>query len=213
MTGPLLDGLLVVHVAFGVVAVLAGLVAIGTEKGGLTHRRAGKGYVVSMAVVVTTAFPLAVAIGSAFLFAIAIFSGYLVLSGYRVLSRKRGVPAEVSRLDWLAVGGMVVAGVGMIGWGTFHSLQGSIGVSPALAVFGTIGLALAGQQVRRFRSGTDEPRAWLTSHITFMGAAYIATVTAAATVNLVMLPPLARWLGPTVVGTPLIAIAVNRYQV
>jgi len=45
-----------------------------------------------------------------------------------------------------------------------------------------------------------------------MGGAYIATVTATITVNLTMVPALVRWLGPTVIGTPLIFYAVSRYQ-
>jgi hypothetical protein len=45
-----------------------------------------------------------------------------------------------------------------------------------------------------------------------MGAGYIATVTAAGTVNLTMLPEPLRWLGPTAVGTPLIVYAVQTYE-
>ena len=50
----LLDGLLGVHIASGAVALLAGLVAAVTEKGGRRHVRAGRTYIASMAVVVTT---------------------------------------------------------------------------------------------------------------------------------------------------------------
>lgn len=45
-----------------------------------------------------------------------------------------------------------------------------------------------------------------------MGGGYIATVTAAVTVNLTMLPPLVRWLGPTAVGVPFIFYGIRKYQ-
>lgn len=204
--------LLLLHVAAGLVAVLAGLGAILTEKGGRRHVRAGRVYVATMAFVVVSAVPLAVAGDSVFLFTIALFTGYLLFAGYRVLDRKRGVPEEVERLDLVAVCGMVVAGLGMIAWGGYNSLVGQVGISPALVAFGTIGIALAGQQARRFRRASGERMGWFFQHLAFMGGAYIATVTAAATVNLGMLPPLARWLGPTAVGVPAILLATRRYR-
>lgn len=42
------------HIAAGVVALIAGGVAMASEKGGDRHRRAGRFYVRSMAVVVVT---------------------------------------------------------------------------------------------------------------------------------------------------------------
>lgn len=207
-----LTGLLALHVAAGLVAVLAGLGAILTEKGGHRHVRAGQVYVGTMAFVVVSALPLAVAGGSVFLFTIAVFTGYLLFAGYRVLDRKRGVPAEVAALDWLAVGGMLVAGAGMIAWGGYNSLVGTVGISPALVAFGTIGVVLAAQQARRFRRPATERMGWFYQHLAFMGGAYIATVTASATVNLTMLPPLVRWLGPTAVGVPAILLTTRRYR-
>ena len=70
MLPTLLDGLLGVHVAAEAVALLAGLVAAVTEKGGCHHVRAGRTYVASMAVVVTTALPLAAVDADYFLFSI-----------------------------------------------------------------------------------------------------------------------------------------------
>lgn len=212
MIGRALTGLLALHVVAGIVAVLAGLVAILTEKGGPRHVRAGQVYVGAMAFVVVSAVPLSVAAGSVFLLTIAIFTGYMVFAGYRVLGRKRGVPEEVERLDWLAVAGMLVAGAGMIGWGGYNSVRGAPGIYPALVAFGAIGIALAGGQANRFRRSSNRRMEWFYQHIAFTGGAYIATVTAAATVNLAVLPPLARWLGPTAVGVPAILLTTRRYR-
>jgi len=211
MLSGVLDGLLWVHVAAGAVALLAGLVAIGTEKGGRRHVRAGRTYVASMAVVVTTALPLAAVNANYFLFSIAVFSGYLVFSGWRTLSRKRPEPGVAAPVDWAANLAMIGFGLAMVGLGGADLLDGD-GLGVALVVFGAIGLALAGSQVRSIYSPPEDPREWFSRHIVFMGAGYIATVTAAVTVNLVMLPPVLRWVGPTLVGTPLIAVAVARYE-
>jgi hypothetical protein len=205
------DGTLVVHVAAGVVALLAGAGALLTAKGGPRHIRAGKTYVLAMAVVVGTAFPLAVVDDDAFLFAIAVFSGYLVFTGYRVLSRKRPTPGEAAPVDWAAHLVMVAFGVAMVALGANDVLAGD-GLGWALASFGAIGLVLALREIRSIVVPAEDPRAWFFKHIVFIGGGYIATVTAAVTVNLTMLPPLVRWLGPTAVGTPLLLLTTVRYR-
>jgi len=206
-----LTAVLWVHVAAGVVALGAGAAAIATAKGGGRHVRAGKTYVLAMGVVVTTAVPLSAVDADAFLFAIAVFSGYLVLTGYRVVSRKRPAPGEASPVDWAAHLTMVVFGLAMLVLGALDVRAGD-GLGWALASFGGIGVALAGREIRSIRHPPADPMAWFFGHIVFMGAGYIATVTAAVTVNLTMVPPLARWLGPTVVGTPLIVVTTVRYR-
>jgi hypothetical protein len=211
MRASILDATLGVHVAAGVLALLAGALALGTAKGGRRHRRAGRAYVASMAVVVVTAIPLALADGNYFLFTVAVFSGYLVLNGYRVLSRKRPVPGEAAPLDWAAHLSMVGVGVAMVGLGG-RSLLGGDGPGVVLVVFGGIGLVLAGREIRAVYRPPESPREWFYRHLAFMGGGYIATVTAAVTVNLGMLPPLVRWVGPTAVGTPAIVLAVLWYR-
>lgn len=206
-----LEAILVVHVAAGALALVAGAGAIATEKGGRRHVRAGRTYVLGMAVVVVTALPLSAVEADYFLFAIAVFSGYLVLTGYRVLSRKRPTPGEAAPVDWAAHLTMIAFGLAMLALGAADVMAGD-DLGWALATFGGIGLVLAGREVRSIRTPADDPRAWFFEHIVFMGAGYIATVTAAVTVNLTMLPPLVRWLGPTLVGTPAIVLTTVKYR-
>jgi hypothetical protein len=68
-------------------------------------------------------------------------------------------------------------------------------------VFGAIALLLAGGDIVQFRRPPAEPRWWWFAHMRNMLAAYIAVVSAFSVVNLTFLPPVTRWLWPTVVGT------------
>ena len=163
-----------------------------------------------MSIVVVSAVPLAVWIGSRFLLAIAVFSGYLVFSGYQIIRRRRRRTDGPTPQDYLLQGSMLSAGAVMIAAGGVQSLSESVELGPVLVVFGVIGVVLAVRELRTLRQERGTP--WIDRHITYMGGGYITMVTAAVTVNLAMLPPLARWLGPTAVGTPLIVYAVNRYR-
>ncbi|MWV64298.1 hypothetical protein GRS48_05590 [Halorubrum sp. JWXQ-INN 858] len=206
------DPLLAVHVLAGVVALGAGLAAMATAKGRPRHNAAGRAYVASMAVVVVTALPLAIRIDSAFLLAVAVFSGYLVFAGYREVRRRRARLTDPTPADWAGHGTMVAVGAAMVVLGVHGTVTGTVELAPVLAVFGAIGGGAAGFTLRRFRTPLADRTPWIERHIGFMGGAYIATVTAAVTVNLTAVPPLARWLGPTLVGVPLIVYATRRYR-
>lgn len=198
------------HVAAGVVAIGSGLVAIATTKGGPRHRRAGRWFVQSMAVVVVTTLALLAADPSAFrvfLALVAVFSGYLAFSGYRVLSRKHPTDA-VGRVDYAAAGTVIVACLALGGWGVRGVLAGdTFGV--VMTVFGAIGLAFGVVDLRGFRE--NDRIEWTTAHLQRMLGAYVATVSAVSAVNLTPALGIVAWLWPTVVGVPLIAYASNRY--
>lgn len=201
-----------IHILAGIVALVAGLVAIVTTKGGSRHNTAGKTYVYSMGVVVVTAVPLAILIESWFLLAIAVFTGYLVFAGVRVISRRRSRTERIELVDTIGHGGMLLAGTGMVLAGAIDTVVGISGLGPVLIVFGGVGIGLALRELRTLRKPLPEQIPWFRRHIGFMGGAYIATVTAAITVNLSMLPPLARWLAPTLIGVPCIIYATRKYE-
>jgi len=199
------------HIAAGTVAVLAGLGALVTEKGGLRHRQAGKSFVVAMGVVVVTTVLLAVFDPTSFrlfLVLVAVFSGYLAFSGYRVLSRKR--PAdEVALVDWVAASAVVLACLALGGWGITRLVEGAtFGV--VLVVFGGIGLGFAYLDVRSFR--TDEGGEWMVAHLQRMIGAFVATISAVSAVNLTDTLGVVAWLWPTVALTPLIVYWSRKYE-
>jgi uncharacterized membrane protein len=201
-----------IHIAAGFLALFAGLGAIVTQKGGQRHRRSGRVYVGAMAVVSGTAlalFPMDPSFDRGFLSLIAVFSFYFAFSGYRVLSRKR--PADdPGTVDWAAVSLLGLASAGLFVLGAVQYVGGS-GFATVLLVFGGIGTVFAVSDVRKLRADVDRG-AWVSEHLTRMGAGYIATVTAFSTVNFLFLPVVARWLWPTLVGTPLLFVAASRYE-
>ncbi|SEL39899.1 DUF2306 domain-containing protein [Haloferax larsenii] len=207
------DATLGIHIVAGFTALFAGLGAIATKKGGRRHRRAGRIYVLGMAVVAVTSLVLFVIepdLGRTFLALLAVFSYYFVFSGDRVLSRKR--PADTpQRLDWIAVGLLTLSGVGLLGLGWYFLTNGSE-FGTIMLVFGALAVGAGVQDIRKFRSEESTPREWFYEHISRMGTAYIATVTAFSAVNFDFFPVVAAWLWPTFLGTPLIYFTIRKYK-
>ncbi|ELK47516.1 hypothetical protein D320_20234 [Haloferax sp. BAB-2207] len=207
------DATLGVHILAGFAALFAGFGAIVTTKGGRRHRRAGRIYVAGMTVVAVTSlalFALAPTRGRTFLALVAVFSYYFVFSGDRVLSRKRPTDGP-EPLDWVAVGLLTAAGVGLLAMGALRFLAGD-GFAAVMLVFGAAGTGFGVRDLVTFRRERAASREWFFEHIGRMGGGYIATVTAFSSVNFDFLPTVAAWLWPTVVGTPLIFAAIRKYR-
>jgi hypothetical protein len=200
-----------VHVAAGTVAVLAGVGALVTRKGGRRHRRAGRLFVLAMGLVVGTSLLLAALAPTAFrlfLALVAVFSGYLAFSGYRVLARKR--PGDDPEpVDWAAAAVAGVACLALAGWGAVWLADGTT-FGAVLVAFGAIGVGFAGADARAFRS-TGDGGAWMVAHLQRMVGAFVATVSAVSAVNVGHLGPVA-WLWPTAAFVPLIAYWSRKYE-
>ncbi|SDJ99204.1 DUF2306 domain-containing protein [Natronorubrum texcoconense] len=199
------------HIAAGVVALLAGLVAVVTVKGGRRHRRAGRIYVASMGIVVGTVLPLLAFEPSSnriFLTLVAVFSGYFAFTGYRVLARKRPTD-EAETVDWTAAVLVVGACLFLGGWGVGF-LVGGNSFGTVMIVFGLIGLVVGVSDLLAFRD-SDRREPWLNDHLGRMMGAYIATVTAVSVVNFTAVSPVVSWLWPTAIGVPLIWYWSRKY--
>jgi uncharacterized membrane protein len=200
------------HIGSGFLALGGGLGVLTTEKGGRRHRQFGRGFLYAMAVVAATSLALLAldpTVWRLFLGLVAVFSVYFAFSGYRTLSRKR--PSDdATRVDWVAVGLYGTASAGLVGMGAWFSARGAdFGV--VMGVFGGIGLVFSTVDVRQFRRG-PEPGDWVGQHVVRMGAGYIATVSAFSAVNFLFLPPVLRWLWPTLLGTPLLVYLARVYE-
>lgn len=197
-----------VHIIAGIVALLAGIAALVTTKGGQRHRLTGRVYVWAMAVVVGTVFPLLAFEPSPnriFLTLVAVFSGYFAFSGYRVLSRKRSSDT-IGQVDWIAAFLVVSACLFLGGWGIGFLLGGD-SFGTVMVVFSAIGLTVGLSDLREFRDPSRRSP-WMLEHLGRMMGAYIATVTAVSVVNT---GSVVSWLWPTVIGVPLIWYWFRKY--
>jgi hypothetical protein len=196
---------LIIHIAGGGTALIAGFIAMLAFKGSSVHRKAGKFFFWGMTVACAAALYLSIAHPNAFLLMVAVFSYQLVAIGYRSLYLKKLFTGTVKpkAVDWLI--GIVPAlfNISIIIWGISKIIQGNnFGIIGS--VFGAIGLIYAFNWLKRFFIPPKEKQHWVFSHFQGFGAAYIASVTAFLVVNINFLPPLLIWLSPGAVGAVLI---------
>lgn len=201
--------LLWIHVLSGFTAFFVAPCALATKKGGKAHRFWGKVFVRAMLTSTISASIIAIYRPIPFLFLISIFSFYLTFTGFRVLLRKK--PEDRPKLvDWIASIAMLMTGAGLVGLGFFD--PPGHGFRLIAIVFGSMSILFSAQEIHRFLKPPKDHRHWLYQHMGNMVGAYISAVSAFSVVNLTFLPPVIRWLWPTVIGVPLLILTTNRYK-
>ena len=80
--------ILLVHIVFGSIAILAGVVALCLPKGQKMHRRTGFWFVVGMLAMGITGIALAIVRLNYFFLIVGIFAIYLTLTGWVVIKRR-----------------------------------------------------------------------------------------------------------------------------
>ena len=206
------DGLRILHVVAGFAALLVAPVAILTAKGSRAHRRWGKLYYREMLVVAVSALVLTAFRPNPFLAILAVLSFYMAFSGYRVLGRKRLDASRVDVVAWAMAVATLGASMALVVLGLLAPTEAWQRVAIVAVVLGVVGIALSGREIAELARPSPERMTWWFAHMTRMLGSYIATVTAFSVVNFTFLPPTARWLWPTLVGTPLIALWVGAYR-
>ena len=203
-----------IHIAAGTLALVLAPLAMLTVKGGRAHRRWGKIYFWSMAVVAATAVVIALWRPKIFLALLAVFSFYMAFSGYRTLSRKRPAQGEgPTALDWTAAVLTFTVSAAMAVLGLIRPGEAWLRLGIVPVVFGILGMILAGLDIGKFVRPPADRSAWWFAHMGGMLGSYIATVSAFSVVNFTFLPPAVRWLWPTVIGTPLIVVWITYYKI
>jgi len=195
-----MEYLLPIHILAGTIALLAAVFAICSEKGKKIHINAGRTYYWGMAGIFLTALPMSIITSNVFLFLIAFFSFYLAFAGRRFAQNRKGIASIV---DWIAVGLMIAAGLGMWVLAVFYYIEINSQYI-TLTIFGFIAIALGYTDYKTYKQQEATGNKRIARHLTNMLAGTIAVVTAVLVVNIDMEPQWLPWILPTVILVPLI---------
>ncbi|MDQ3111624.1 MAG: DUF2306 domain-containing protein [Bacteroidota bacterium] len=201
---------LIVHITAGMISLVVAPIAFLTLKGGRAHRLWGKVYFYCMAVVAVTAITMSLYHNIPFLLMIAVFSFSAAARGYRTLYRKK--PLQSNFPDYLIDGlnALFCAGLCYYSFTLFQTGEQSFAIISG--AFGIFGLQGSIRQLIRLRKKEIDKKAWLYEHIGNMSGSYIASVTAFLVTALSFLPPVVAWLGPSLIGAPLIFYTIRKYK-
>ena len=198
--------LLLIHIAFGSVALLTAALAFLTEKGPKFHAKIGRIYALAMIGVGLTAVALWLLGSTDFLLFIAFFSTYMVLVGWRLGQNRKG---SVGNIDQALVGMGTIGTLGLlfisadIAFGGIGPWDEEANFAVVPLVFSFICGSLTYFQRLSLKGGTaPRGKERIRLHGIFMGAGTISTVTAFSLTAIG--GGILVWLLPTVIGTALI---------
>lgn len=188
------------HVVAGSFALIIGFIAIIASKGKRLHRRAGRIFLVLMAIVIFTGLIGVFVFGrNTFLLVITVLSGYLAFSGYRVLKHKSNTPRSVD---------IVVCVLSLISVSYFLYYFKSIGMiwSPVI-IYSTVGylfLMITYDLGRYLIPAKTYAGLWIHEHILKMVSAFTGLLSAFSGTVFPQYQPYSQFL-PSILGT-LVAI-------
>ena len=197
--------LIIIHACFGGLALLSGLLALLSKKGGKVHRRSGKIFVLTMLISSVSAMFISLLPNheNPFLFGIGVFSLYFIVTGYRIL--KFDSSKESFRLDRFIAVLMILTGVLMIVLPIV--LQGVLNI--VLTVLAIVGIVFAIRDLRLFSNKERLLSNRIKLHIGKIIGAYISAVTAFVVVNQ-LLPGIFGWLAPGCMGALVITYFLRK---
>ncbi|MBL4709836.1 MAG: hypothetical protein JKY48_15495 [Flavobacteriales bacterium] len=200
------------HAFSGGIALLSGIIAILTKKGSKSHTTSGEIYFYGMLSVVVTGLIVASFRGNIFLQTIAIFSFYMAFTGKRILRNKKAVLS--SPLDWAFNIVSMLCGIFMLYLVAVNFVRtGFAGAIPMLFIFGGLLTWMTVQDAIKMWKKNWVKNEWLFTHIGRMGGSFIATSTAFILTNIHFEPQWIVWLAPTLIGSPLMAIAIRKWKI
>lgn len=186
------------HVATGSTALLAGGIALASRKGGSTHRWSGWLFYAAMFFILASAVVSELYYERRFLLIVGLFSFYLNFTGMQSLKR-----IKARRIDWALA--IFNAAVGLLFLAELL-LKGQNGI-----LFWAAGLALTWFSLEDIYQYSRQYQGGLPKHIGRMMGAYISTVTASIVTNVETEPAWIIWFAPTLVLTPLMIYFLRRY--
>ncbi|HEY6900580.1 MAG TPA: hypothetical protein VI233_08055 [Puia sp.] len=185
-----------IHVLCGSIALLLGVLALVSGKGGRLHRKVGDAFLVFLAVVIVTGFVgVFVFKRNTFLLVITVLSGYFGFSGYRVLGSRS------NRVRWPDVA-VAMASLGAVSYFLYYFRSIGMIWSPVIiySTVGTLLLVVVYDFVRYLIPAGRYGRLWLYEHIFKMIGAFSALLSAFSGTVFYRYQPYSQFL-PSVLGT------------
>jgi uncharacterized membrane protein len=205
----------IIHIVAGATALITGLIAMLTLKGGKVHRLNGKLYFWSMAVIFVTSIYMSLFKEMIFFVLVALFSFQGAFNGYRILYLKKlGQGQKAGALDYIGLSVGALSTAVMLYLGIINSIK-SNQAGYVLLIFGVFYALGVWQEWRKFSKPPTEKMFWIYKHIGQMGGAYIATMTAFLVNNarfFPFIPQIVLWLLPTAVGIVIITTVLKKYK-
>ena len=192
--------LLPIHILGGTIALLSAIMAILSEKGKKIHVLSGRIFFWSMLTIFLTAIPMSIITSNIFLFLIAFFSFYFAFAGIRFARNRKGI---ATTSDWIAVGLMILSGVGMWTLAAVLFMNNNSMYIPLL-VFGFGAIVLGYGDFKSHKNKTAIGKERIVRHLVSMIAGTIAVITAVLVVNVKIEPVWIWWVLPTVLIFPVI---------
>jgi uncharacterized membrane protein len=202
------------HIIAGIAAFFVAPVALIAKKGGRMHIFWGNLFFYAMLLAAFTALLITIYQPNTFLFLVAIFSVHLSVSGYRASAARKIAKGYMHNLidKGIAYGSLTTYMI-LTGWGVYVVLLlTNTDFGYIAMVFGAVGLRFSVSQVYKLYKPSTEKMDWWYLHMQGMVGAYIAAVSAFSAVNFYFLPPLVRWLWPTVIGSIGLTVWVGYYR-
>ncbi len=211
----LFNVLIVLHIAGGTLGLICGTIAAAVIKGRKAHLQNGKIFFVSMLTAAVSALIMSNLPGheNIFLFAVGGFTFYMVTTGYRIVWVKRN-NAKRSKSFTGVDYGLFAFGVCFSLFLLFMSVKGAVEgnlFSLVPGVFGLVCLNFARMDYKLFSGKETIKQFWITSHITRMMGALIASYTAFLVVNVQINMQWILWLLPSVAGGILIGKFLKKF--
>ena len=192
--------LLPIHILGGTIALLSAIMAILSEKGKKIHVLSGRTFFWSMLTIFLTAIPMSIITSNIFLFLIAFFSFYFAFAGIRFARNRKGI---ATTSDWIAVGLMILSGVGMWTLAAVLFMNNNSMYIPLL-VFGFGAIVLGYGDFKSHKNKTAIGKERIGKHLQNMIGGTIAVITAVLVVNVKIEPVWIWWVLPTVLIFPVI---------
>ncbi len=199
---------IITHVTAGSIALLLGIIALISKKGGKIHRRAGKIFTALLVVIVLTALAGVFVFGrNTFLLVITVLSAYYGFSGYRILLTKSNKPQFID--IFVAIVSLI-----SVSYFLYYLKENGMYWSPVI-IYSTVGALtaiIAYDFIRYFIPKVKYGRLWLYEHIFKMIGAFTALLAAFSGTVFPNYKPYSQFL-PSVFGTVLqIAFIVYAYR-